>query len=110
MRNDIVWDRERPVVPFDKDDNMLRKARWDCEWRQVGPFRTELILVDSYSTGYSCYFRFEDTNGHRYPMFASDVERLMHRSGVVYGRTSLLTWTFVKRGVNYGIRPIFAKE
>ncbi len=61
------------------------------------------LHYDSYGRGRSSVtFYWKDDNGHRYPMFLTDMNDLLKQNvGVsnIYG-----IFTYVKRGANYGIK------
>lgn len=61
------------------------------------------LHYDGYDRGRSAVtFYWKDSNGHRYPMFLTDMDDLLKRN---IGVSSLYgIFTYVKRGANYGIK------
>lgn len=61
------------------------------------------LHYDGYGRGRSSVtFYWKDDNGHRYPMFLTDMNELLKQNvGVsnIYG-----IFTYVRRGVNYGVK------
>lgn len=94
-------------VPFDKNGEMLSyPENWMVgEWKDNYIF-SDTLEYDTYSRGRSsaliCFK--SQSNGKSYSMFMTDfddVAKLMV-NGVLKG-----TFTFQKRGQNYGIRMVF---
>ena len=96
-------------VPFDPAGNLLHYAKLreyyqkDVVWLDNLEFETKMTLM-SFERGRSAaYFIMQNPSGRRHPMFMKDLfEMLMATTSVngeVYG-----TWTFVKRGQNYGLQ------
>jgi hypothetical protein len=76
-------------------------------WRDPYEFEARLTY-HSFGRGRSAaYFIWADEEGNQYPMFMSEVDRLLRlarfEGGSVSGR-----WSFVKRGSNYSIRLVEA--
>lgn len=82
----------------------------DPVWRDNHEFDATLEYV-GYARGRSAaYFHFKDAaTGHVHPMFMRDFEDVISRcvldKGVVTAR-----WTFVKRGMNYGIQLVIDEQ
>ncbi len=73
------------------------------EWRINTPFTATLALFD-YNRGRSAaYFLFADEQKHTYPMFLTDMIKLISActlsKGVVDGQ-----WVACKRGQNFGLK------
>jgi hypothetical protein len=73
------------------------------DWRPIEPFDATLTISDMHRGRSAAYFECVDGDGHKFPMFMTDlldVIRTMDvRRGTVAGR-----WVVGKRGQNYGIR------
>lgn len=61
------------------------------------------LHYDGYARGRSAVtFYWKDSDGHRYPMFLTDMDDILKRN---IGVSSLYgIFTYVKRGANYGIK------
>ena len=69
------------------------------------PFKNVLLELtyETYGRGRSgITFHWRDTNNTRYPMFATEIDRLI-KSGMISNKITGL-WSAEKRGQNYGIR------
>lgn len=89
-------------APYGRDGSLLRTADAVHEWRPNEPFRKSLTLRAPEHGGFGTYVVWEDSWGHRYPMFVSSLADLLLRSTVSYGVT-VGWWTVIKRGKSYGI-------
>jgi hypothetical protein len=105
-------------IPFDGEGNMLHYPesylmspnpkyapdRVPGEWRDNEPFQARLELVGFQRGRSAAYFMWRDEEGHTYPMFLVELERLLRTGyGVVDGRTELSFWEGRKQGNNYSI-------
>ena len=87
------------------------KAVYDAErvdlgpdWRPNAPFKAKLELV-SYSRGRSAAnFDLKDEQGQEYSVFLTDMLDILLEHSIVKGWTEELTWSFCKRGTNYGLK------
>lgn len=102
-------------APYDSDGNLMHfpcflytwldgiRVEIGPEWRPNRPFVTQLRLVD-YERGRSAaFFTWEDTDGHTYPMFLTDVMTVLVGGNLDKGWTEERVWEVKKRGMNYGI-------
>lgn len=82
-------------------------ATYPDEWRENPVFAAELTFKGTERGRSAAYFKWEDPQGRKYPMFITDVGRLiqaavrLEEGGKVYGE-----WYVVKRGQNYGVTPV----
>lgn len=76
------------------------------EWRDNPVFSAELTYKGTERGRSAAFFRWEDRQGRKYPMFITDIGRMiqaavkLEEGGKVFGE-----WFVVKRGQNYGITP-----
>lgn len=76
------------------------------EWRDNPVFAAEMTYKGTERGRSAAYFKWEDRRGQQYPMFITDIGRMiqaavkLEEGGKVYGE-----WFVVKRGQNYGITP-----
>jgi hypothetical protein len=102
--NDPKWDRNAPVVPFNKDGNMTNYT-WNAEWRRVYPFKSTMKIV-SYSDGKNAAtLTLEDDAGIQYPVFLSDFYEVLTRFEIKAGLIEETAWKFRKIGSAYSIMP-----
>ena len=98
-------------VPFSISGNLMHDPHTKDDvigsWRPNHTFEATLKYVGTERGRSAAFFRWQDvTTGVVYPMFITDVGRLLLQArkvapgGVVSGR-----WFVVKRGKNYGITP-----
>ncbi len=100
------WDKDNPVVPFDKYGNMLNYDDYGSEMKLLLPFRAILTIV-SYSRGRSAAnWTLEDSNNKKYSMFMTDMLDLILDTNLNLGQTEYLEWKAIKRGSNYGIARV----
>lgn len=93
-------------IPF--DDHGMQQYPWEYSkgfrWEDNRVFDATLTL-NGFSRGRSAAgFRFVDEKGNSYYMFMTDmVSLLLLRTVIDHGKV-LGTWTFCKRGSNYGVK------
>ena len=64
----------------------------------------DTLTFEGYSRGRSsAVFNFTDSNGDTYQMFMTDIDDLLREKDII-NRQVKGTWTFCKRGRNYGIK------
>lgn len=92
-------------IPFDKNGDQLHWAdqRYDhgVAWKPNEEF-SDALRFDSYGRGQSAaYFIFRNANGQSRIMFMTDLSDAMPHivRGILTG-----TFTYVKRGRNFGVR------
>lgn len=97
-------------APYDKSGNLLHypmRTRYDDpdpnDWRPNIPFTAALTLTGTRRGRSAAYFTWEDSDGHEFPMFITDVAGLL-RETTVTNATVCAVWTVAKRGTNYGVR------
>jgi hypothetical protein len=73
-------------------------------------FNSTLKLIGQRRGRSAANFIWEDTNGNTFTMFMSSLIELIKHKGIKKGGKVTGNWTFVKRGMNYGIHPFFEKE
>lgn len=85
-----------------------KDIRLGPEWKMNYEFDAELEYVTYYRGRSAAYFHFRDTStGAEHSMFMTDFEETIPH--MVRGRIRG-TWTFIKRGQNYGIRMVSPAE
>ncbi|WP_188187574.1 hypothetical protein [Nonomuraea sp. SYSU D8015] len=94
-------------VPFDSKGNMVRDTSWiqGITRRTVTPFLATLMYAGYDRRTSSFSILWEDRNGHKFPMFWSDFDKMLPDiylgKGVVVG-----WWRVVKRSGYFGIQRI----
>lgn len=93
---DAVWTDKGWSLPYD---------RVQPDWCEVVPFEATLTLTPEVTSGRSAkYLHWVDDEGHRFPMFVTDlVGVVLSNARIEKGRVSG-SWVVCKRGANYGIR------
>ncbi len=65
---------------------------------------SDTMTITNYARGRSsAQFRLTDSQGKTYCMFLSDAFDMISRTNILKGKVSG-SWTFVKKGANYGIQ------
>ena len=105
--------KKQPLsIPFDSDGNLLNyilPSMDDVTWRENFEFST-IMTYCGFSRGRSSIlFHFTDTQGKKYLMFVSDFDDLLNRKGLE-GKTINETFTFCKKGDNYGVKLANSQE
>lgn len=96
------------TVPFDQDGNQMHYlnpywARESTTWKPNETF-TDTLTYSTYHRGRSAaYFEFTRSAGRRVYVFMADLEPLI--KWMVCGKVTG-TFTFCKRGANYGCRMV----
>jgi len=106
MSSNPKWDRNKPVVPFDRNGNMLGEAYyWQAtvDWVSVGPWKTTMEIVDWHNTTGSATFTLKDNKGKTYPIYLSDFYDVVTTKHIVNGLIEESVWTFKKIGPKYAI-------
>lgn len=87
-----VWDRDHPMMDPVWGDNLEFEAT---------------LQYEAYARGRSAaYFHFKDeATGAVHPMFMRDFDDVISRCVLDKGRVTA-RWTFIKRGMNYGIQMV----
>ena len=102
-----IWDSKNPIVAFrnDKmDEYPVQYSKIPVNWFHVHDFVSDMEFERLEQGRSSFRVRLRAEDGIIYPAFLGDLEILLRtavwKDGVV---SSPKTWTFVKRGANYGI-------
>lgn len=97
-------------APYTRDGNLMHFTyaspgdRTDTvDWRPNEPFEATLALKGVNRGRSSTYFEWVDQDGHRFPMFVTDMMLLLQTKGVRRGGTVQARWHVVKRGMNHGV-------
>lgn len=105
----MKWDKNKPMVPVDQTGNMMDYAPTSYDykppsftWEEFLPQEMELSLEKFERGRSSVTYWWRAQNGHRYPMFLTDLEDLILNSVIQKGRVKG-TFKAVKRGRSYGI-------
>ncbi len=78
---------------------------WPMEWRDNHVFMDHLLFDDFQRGRSAAHAVFKSTtSGDRYEMFLTDLGDVIKRMGLTNGGGIAAYFTFVKRGMNYGIR------
>lgn len=109
-------------VPFDFEGNQLHYpgTLWDrnkdggrggnaeCIWKENQAF-TDTLKVEGMHAGQSAKYLtvVSTTTGHHYTVFVRDVIDVLLNATVNKGEMTA-TWTFTKRGANYGVAVLEA--
>jgi hypothetical protein len=101
------WDAANPVVPVADDGSLhhFPQRRGGLNWQPWEP-PTGALTFEGFERGRSAaYAIFRSRDGRTFPMFLSDLEKvLLSEAGLIAGETDpFATWTVRKRGQNYGI-------
>lgn len=102
-------------IPFNRKGDLLHYPENEYEgqypnyrtippiWRDNFQF-TDTLKVAGMSRGRSAayFILVSETDGRRYPIFMKEMHELISMSTLVKGVVKA-TWTFVKRGQNYGL-------
>ena len=93
-------------IPFDKNGQQPYPWEYAEGFRWVDNHGFDATLTfDGYYRGRSAGgFRFKD-NLYTYYMFMKDIDQLIKGRVLEYGKVTG-TWTFIKRGMNYGIKLV----
>jgi len=108
-------------IPFDTSDNQLHYAGReppanpdpddvdkDVTWKKNCQFHDTLKVEGMYSGQTAKYLRVvSTTTGHHYTMFVRDVIDVLLHATVDKGEMTA-TWTFTKRGANFGVAVLEA--
>lgn len=73
------------------------------DMRPNQPFTADLHINGMHSGRSAKYVEWTDPDGHRFPMFITDLLDLMSSGTITDGNTGSRTWYVRKRGQNYGI-------
>lgn len=97
---DQIWDGEQPT--YEAYDGSVM-AIDNYEYRPFKDVPLLLTLSHFEQRRAAGIFWWEDNDGHKYPMFAAEFNRLIEAG---YGVTIDGVWSAEKRGANYGIRLV----
>ena len=107
---DNEWSRSRGVVGTPKQikGSLISYTGYagdNVEFVENRKFKETLTYI-GYSRGRSsAVFLFKDSTGAKYQMFMTDMDDMLRSKDIVDGKITG-TWTYVKRGRNFGIRLI----
>jgi hypothetical protein len=112
MSEELVWNKEKHLAPFDDKGNLLGYNDWKAkEYRDVTkPFFAHLKYVGYGRGRSSIVFEWQDViSGAMYEMFVSDLDDLLRRPQAE-GISIKGHWQVVKKGANYGIKLLSDQE
>jgi hypothetical protein len=100
-------------IPFGKDGNPLvyaREGQYNLEkWVPNYTF-DDVLTIDGITRGRSAaQFNLSGSDGRKYTMFMTDMFDVIKRADIHRGMIAG-TWTFQKRGQNYGVRLLKEKD
>ena len=101
--------KQQYQIPFDDSGMQQYPAHYvdGFRWEDNREFEETLTLT-GYSRGRSAAgFEFRDSQGKCYYMFLTDMVELVTGNVLDHGKITG-TWTFCKRGANYGVRLVRA--
>lgn len=79
------------------------------KWRENTPFHAVLSIQGTQRGRSAARFTWTDNDGHRYPMFMTDMVDTAKSGSIIRG-VCVAWWTVQKRGQNYGIRVATQEE
>lgn len=102
------------MVPFDKVTGDLLRGDWYCANRELRPnyeFKAAMRVCKWFATASSAAVEIEPDagppgTGPKYYMFMSEFMELVQAHTLAKGVTPVINWTFHRKGVKYGIRPV----
>lgn len=98
-------------VPYNDNGDLMHHAAGDVQWKSNDEFEATLTLTGTERGRSAAIFRWVDSDtGRHYPMFMTDVARLLMLGRVESGGVARGRWYVVKRGQNYGITPAEATK
>lgn len=97
-------------IPFDNRGMQQYPYEYSegFHWEDNRVFDATLTLGGSCRGRSAAGFVFVDGNGQQYYMFMSDMADLLFNAVLDHGKISG-TWTFCKRGMNYGLKLVQAQ-
>ena len=103
--------KKKLMIPF-HEGNQLKyvdnwvKQEYKLDWKENHEFE-ETLTVTNMSRGRSAAnFELQDKDGNKFNMFMTGMLEMVQKATIKKGKVKG-TWTFVKRGANFGI--IFIK-
>jgi hypothetical protein len=100
-RNPYDLDYKRSEYTDRQWDRVLDKVN-QLVWKDNYEFRTTMTFIDYVRGRSAAYWLLSDDDDLHYTMFMKDMRDLVQNATIVKGSVSGL-WTFVKRGMNYGV-------
>lgn len=97
------WDKNAPIVAFNKEGHMTNYLYGDIEWKRVYPFKSAMKIIDWYGTNSSAIITVMDNQGIQYPVYISDFFEVLTRAEIKAGYIEEMTWKFRKIGSAYCI-------
>jgi len=112
----MAWDQS---VPFTEEGTLLTYVyapgtegtpagasypRKPATWKENFTFKAALKLEDIVRGRSAARFLWSDKDGHKYEMFMTDMAGLVKSGAVIESGRCEATWTFTKKGQNYGIK------
>jgi hypothetical protein len=108
MTSNPKWDKNKPIVPFDKTTGDMRMDAYywqkNVEWRPVGPWKSAMKIVDWNNTNGSAILTLMDNQGKKYPIYIADFFDVVSHCRIKDGYIEECIWTFKKTGRNYAIK------
>lgn len=98
-------------IPFDAKGNLMHypDPYEEIEWRDNLSFDLPMTLHEHRRGRSAAYVVWLDPEDKEYPMFLSDLIDTLRTYTTFRGQV-LGTWTFVKRGSNYGLAPLLEAQ
>lgn len=103
------WNAKQPKMPLDVDGNVMHYPRYGFDrWEEwLTPFHAVMEIAGTMSGRSAKYYILKDENGRTYPMFVSDLGKMIQQSTVEIKDAKLTGWWFgSKKGSNYGIKTV----
>lgn len=97
----MKWDKDNPMVPFSENGNLAHYPSYRDEFVPGTPFTAHMRFIGFQRGRSAAYALFEREDGRRYPMFLTDLQKLLLSGKAVSGE---YLWSYTKRGQTYGIK------
>jgi hypothetical protein len=102
------WEESKRGQPSIFKGTLLDYVYYDkdiFDWEENKVFNDTLTYIDYGRGRSSVTFYFKGIDDAQYPMFLTDMSSLLLNKDIIDGKVTG-TWTFVKRGKNYGIKLV----
>lgn len=97
------WDKDNPLVPVDSKGNLQSYPNYGAPMVRVHAFYSKMKIIGMERGRSSALFRVQDDKGFMYPMFLSEMEKVLKTMPIEDGYIASTKWTYKKQGQNYSI-------
>ena len=80
------------------------RVRINYDWRPNVPFKTKMEIRKTNRGRSAANFTLRDDASKEYTIFMVDLLEVLQKHSITKGWTEELTWSFCKKGQNYGVR------